>query len=218
MRKRRLKLLIVFVVAAAFFLSACTSQSADNALRQSADETAQPAADETAQPAADANGQSDDANTIYGSVTAINGSSITLELGTFNQDAFPNGGGQRGGQGDGQAPSDMPSVQPSDMPSGQRPSMLTLTGETTTITVTDESVITTPQFGRNETGGQNGRQEVQPSDMQTGLAAIQEGSVLKVVYASDNKTIQSITVMNGFSGGPGGESAIPAPAASASAT
>jgi predicted small secreted protein len=206
MRKRRLKLLIVFVVAAAFLLSACTSQSADNALRQSADETAQ--------PAADANGQSDDANTIYGSVTAINGSSITLELGTFNQDAFPNGGGQRGGQ----APSDMPSVQPSDMPSGQRPSMLTLTGETTTITVTDESVITTPQFGRNETGGQNGRQEVQPSDMQTGLAAIQEGSVLKVVYASDSKTIQSITVMNGFSGGPGGESAIPAPAALASAT
>ena len=210
MKKSRITISIVLI--AAFLLTACSAQTSDE--------------NSAAQSAASGDA-SNDANAIYGNVTAIDGSTITLALGTLNQDAVPDGDGQPGVQpsgdrqnGGGQL-ADMPSGQPAGMPSGGgQPSMLTLTGETIAITVTDENVITTPEFNANQPDSQVSRQTSQPSAQKTGLAAIQTGSMLKIVYASDNETIQSITVINGLGGGfPGGSNrgnADSAPSASAS--
>ena len=217
MKKSRITISIVLI--AAFLLTACSAQSTDqNSTAQSVVESTEPS----------------DTNIIYGNVTAIDGSTITLALGTLNQDTAPSGDGQteaqpsENRQNDGGQPpmpsgqpADMPSGQPADMPSGDgQPSMLTLTGETIAITVTNENVITTPEFNANQPDSQVGQQTSQPSAQKTGLAAIQAGSVLKIVYASDNETIQSITVINGFGGGfPGGSNrgnANSAPSASAS--
>ena len=208
---KKIRFILMIVLAAAFVFTACSAQTSDE--------------NSAAQSAASGDA-SNDANAIYGNVTAIDGSTITLALGTLNQDAVPDGDGQPGAQpsGDGQnddGPPPMPSGQPSGIPSGgEQPSMLTLTGETIAITVTDENVINTPEFNANQPDSQESRQSSQPSAQKTGLAAIQAGSVLKIVYASDNETIQSITVMNGFGGGfPGGSNrgnANSAPSASAS--
>ncbi len=73
--------------------------------------------------------------------------------------------------------------------------MLTLTGEIITIDLTDESVITVPEFSLNA------QESSQTSDQATGLDLIRAGSVLKVVYGSDNETIPSVTVISGFRGG-----------------
>jgi hypothetical protein len=199
MKKYRLIIFALLAVLAVVTLTGC-GQGAASADMQSSVQQTQGETQAQAQSGAAA----EDKDAIYGNVTAIDGNNITLELGTVNQGALPDGqdgappsgagqgNGQDGGQPSGM-PSDMPSGEqpsgmPSDMPSGgERPSMLSLTGETKTITVSDESVIAT-------TG----------SDSQkTGLAAIQVGSTVKVVYAQDGETIQSITVMNGGEGFPG---------------
>lgn len=235
MKKGRVTLLIVFIFIAAFLAAACSAQPAnENSQPESSDESspAQSASESSPAQSAGSGETSNDENTIYGNVTAIEGSSITLALGTLNQDSVPGGNEQRGAQpsgdgqnGGGQAPSGMPSGQPSDMPSGQpsgmpsggeQPSMLTLTGETITIAISDESLITTPGFNAN-TSRQDSQQSSEPTDQKTGLAAIQTGSVLQVVYASDNETIQSITVMNGFRGGQNGGNTNPSPSGEASA-
>ncbi|MFZ5973912.1 MAG: proline-rich domain-containing protein [Bacillota bacterium] len=138
---------------------------------------------------------STEANTIYGTVTAIDGSKITLAVGTLNT-SMPQGTPPAGGQGpqgtppagqapqgtppaDGQAPQGSPSA---DGGQGRKGGMLTLTGEEKTITVTDESVITVQDT----------------SSSKTGLAAISAGSTLKIVYDSANSDkITSIVVMGG---------------------
>lgn len=198
MKKYRLIISALLVLFTAVLLAGCGQGTA-------AADTQQTQGGSQAQATAPASEE----NTIYGNVTAIDGSSITLELGTLNQEAMP--GGQdgappAGAQGSGQAgeapsgmPSDLPSGgQPSGMPSGEqppetpsdgaRPSMLTLTGETKTITISDESIITVT--------GQDSQK--------TGLAAVREGSTLKVVFAQDGQTIQSVVVLNGGGGFPGG--------------
>ena len=200
MKLSRKTLIVAFVLIAAVLLTSCgQAQSASaNAPAQSA--TAGASANEQ--------------NTIYGNVTAISGSNITLALGTLNMAANPSGqpGVSGAPSGNGQNGQSNSSTRPSGMPSGgQQASMLTLTGETRTITVTDESVISLPGMGQ-----QNGQQSAQPSGGQTdgqnpqfssqkgSLADIQVGSMLRVVYASDNTTIQSIVIMNGFNRGNSG--------------
>jgi hypothetical protein len=195
MRKKRL---IVFILTAAFaslLLAGCQAEEAAES-RDVQTETRGDAAAET-----------EDA--VYGNVGAIDGNVITLELGTLNDDLQMRG---QNGQGeppsgenrDGEKPADMPSDmpapenQPSDMPSGEQPadrpsdrespSILTLTGESIAITVNDETIIAS-------LGGEDGTD---------GLASIEVGATLKIIYADDGESVESITVMGGMGGFSGG--------------
>jgi len=168
----------------------------------------------------------EDANTVYGTVTAVDGQTVTLALGTPDQDfaqggrpvgtgSGPRGTFPAGGQGpegtffsDGQPTDGTPPANASpgtgQRPEGTRPAggfggmSLTPTGEESTITVADESVIT-----------------VRGGDA-SGLDAIQVGSILIIVYDADGKTITSIQVMGGLPDGNGEDTAVsPGPTASA---
>ncbi|WP_444658063.1 hypothetical protein ACRQV7_10330 [Caproiciproducens sp. R2] len=112
----------------------------------------------------------DNQTTVYGKVTAVDGSKITLALGTLN----PGEGGGRQGSGKGGASG---SEQKGDLPSKddtasggdnsegknqKQPGsggaggfeMLTLTGETKTITISDESILTRQSVrGNRQTPG-----------------------------------------------------------------
>lgn len=162
----------------------------------------------------------EDANTVYGTVTAVDGQTVTLALGTPEEQDFAQGGRPVGtGNGPpgtfpagGQGPEGTPPANASPG-TGQRPEgappaggqnggfggmSLTPTGEERTITVADESVITAR-------GGDA-----------SGLDAIQVGSILMIVYDADGKTITSIQVMGGLPDGNGGYTAVsPGPTASA---
>ena len=252
MKKNTKTVLIVTILIASLMLTACgQTQSPSDA--SFAGTNAATGADAAASGQAQSSGEqasASDENAIYGEVTAINGSEITISVGTLNQQARPSGdqqgtmpsgeGGNKeqmgqnppdsnasgqpsGGQpGDGQMPqgSGENGAQPSGNQEGR--SMLTLTGETKTITVTDESVITTPSFNREQNGQESASASAEASaSAKTGLAAIQTGSTIKIVYDSDNTTIKSITVMNGFGGrgnGPGGQGQMPDASAAASAS
>lgn len=142
-------------------------------------------------------GTGDAANTVlYGQITAIDGSSVTIAVGAQPQrpqmdgaqpqdggqaDAPPNGpqGGPPSGdwpRSDGNAP---------DFPSGDRPRSdgnapggMTLTGEEQTFTVTDSTVITVRSGNGSETGA---------------LADLKTGDIITV--QADGGMAKSITVM-----------------------
>jgi|GEM_PF-468179 len=212
MKKNRLIIIALLSVFTALMLAGCQTQASGEDSQSSEQQTAEAS---QAQPQSSASAVQED-NAVYGTVTAIDGNTVTLELGTLNENAQLNGqdgpgqGGGQNGKPSGSAPSDMPSdmpsgdmpsdmpsgEMPSDMPSdGERPSMLTSTGETITITIPDESIITVTGVEGQETG----------------LAAIQEGSTLKIVYAQDGETIQSVVVLNGGDGFSGGGQNAPQP-------
>lgn len=201
MKKNTKTLLVVFILAASLLVTACGQTQPAGA-----DTSVAPGASAGSGGQTAANGE----NAIYGEVTAVNGNEITIAVGTLNQQAWPSGQRPQG-SGDRQSqpnPTGQPDANASARPSGSRPSMLELTGETKTIPVADESVITRPSFnrpnGQNGNGQQNnGQEEQQPqaSAEKAGLADIQVGTTLRIEYASDKTTIQSITILTGFGRG-----------------
>lgn len=187
-----------------------------------------------------ASASASDATTIYGQVTAIDGNSITLALGTVSQQghsdnapempsdgtqpsgeipAMPSGGqgtddisgttqntdgsaSQSDGQGGPDAissatqntddstskPSEQTRPEQSDGNGGQRqPGGIELTGEETTITVTDSTVITLQSFNESSEGS---------------LDDIKVRGILSVTMSGD--TVTAITVMQTGGGMPNG--------------
>lgn len=236
MKNKTKVLLIISVMIATLLFTACgQAQTTDTGT----DTSAAPSASATPAGSASAGSQGSQAaaneqNAVYGEVTAINGNVITLTVGTLNQQTRPSGERQQGQGSKGQDqqnanPSGQPDANASARPSGSRPSMLTMTGETKTITVTDESVITKPSFNRPSGQNGNGQQASQQNSQQASqqpqfsnekgsLSDIQVGATLRIVYASDNTTIQSIMVMGSFGRGSGQNGQQSAPEASASAS
>ena len=94
----------------------------------------------------DASGESSDEgqeNVVLGEVKSVSDSEITIAVGTMKEMGQPGGDGQNGGEPNGQG--------------GEAPSMLDLTGEEQTITVTADTVITKQAGGMQPGGdGQNG--------------------------------------------------------------
>lgn len=149
-------------------------------------------------------------STVYGKVTAIDGAKITLALGTMLQ------GGGAGG-----TPPSKPSGKPSDstssnssttasntnaMPSGAAPSGMpgtppsggmggspfTENGKTSTITISDESIIKTQEGNSTKSAS---------------LSDIKVGSILCIAYATDG-SLSTVTIQQagmGGQGGPGGD-------------
>lgn len=97
---------------------------------------------------ADASGESSDEsqeNMVLGEVKSVSDSEITIAVGTMKEMGQPGGDGQNGGAPDGNGQG------------GEAPSMLDLTGEEQTITITADTVITKQAGGMQPGGdGQNG--------------------------------------------------------------
>ena len=113
---------------------------------------------------ADASGESSDEsqeNVVLGEVksVSVSDSEITIAVGTMKEMGQPGDDGQNGGEPNsqgGEAPSDQDGEAPEkpegDNQDGEAPSMLDLTGEEQTITVTADTVIT-KQAGGMQPGG-----------------------------------------------------------------
>lgn len=148
MKRRYLAVLMGIMVAT-------TSVPAMVYAEDSKTETAADAAnDESGE--ADASGESSDEsqeNMVLGEVKSVSDSEITIAVGTMKEMGQPGGDGQNGGAPDGNG-------QGGEAPSGQggeAPSMLDLTGEEQTITITADTVITKQAGGMQPGGdGQNG--------------------------------------------------------------
>ena len=140
MKRRYLAVLMGIMVAT-------TSVPAMVYAEDSKTETAADAAnDESGE--ADASGESSDEsqeNMALGEVKSVSDSEITIAVGTMKEMGQPGGDGQNGGALDGNGQG------------GDAPSMLDLTGEEQTITITADTVITKQAGGMQPGGdGQNG--------------------------------------------------------------
>ena len=204
-------------------------------------EAAADAADTTDESVeADASDESSDEgqeNVVLGEVKSVSDSEITIAVGTMKEMGQPGGDGQNGGEPNGQggeAPEkpegddqdgEAPEKPEGDNQNGAAPSMLDLTGEEQTITITADTVITKQAGGMQPGGdGQNGGAPEKPDgDAQDGgapdgngqsaeaeeisLSDIQEGDTVSVTLDEDGNAA-SITVMSmemGGQGGPGGD-------------
>lgn len=146
MKRRYLAVLMGIMVAT-------TSVPAMVYAEDSKKETAADAAnDESGE--ADASGESSDEsqeNMVLGEVKSVSDSEITIAVGTMKEMGQPGGDGQNGGAPDGNGQG------------GEAPSMLDLTGEEQTITITADTVITKQASGMQPGGdGQNGGASEKP--------------------------------------------------------
>ena len=140
MKRRYLAVLMEIMVAT-------TSVPAMVYAEDSKTETAADAAnDESGEAAAsDENGDESQENVVLGEVKSVSDSEITIAVGTMKEMGQPGGDGQNGGAPDGNGQG------------GEAPSMLDLTGEEQTITITADTVITKQAGGMQPGGdGQNG--------------------------------------------------------------
>ena len=140
MKRRYLAVLMGIMVAT-------TSVPAMVYAEDSKTETAADAAnDESGEAdASDENGEESQENVVLGEVKSVSDSEITIAVGTMKEMGQPGGDGQNGGAPDGNGQG------------GEAPSMLDLTGEEQTITITADTVITKQAGGMQPGGdGQNG--------------------------------------------------------------
>lgn len=140
MKRRYLAVLMGIMVAT-------TSVPAMVYAEDSKTETAADAAnDESGEAdASDENGDESQENVVLGEVKSVSDSEITIAVGTMKEMGQPGGDGQNGGVPDGNGQG------------GEAPSMLDLTGEEQTITITADTVITKQAGGMQPGGdGQNG--------------------------------------------------------------
>ena len=146
MKRRYLAVLMGIMVAT-------TSVSAMVYAEDSKTETAADAAnDESGEAdASDENGDESQENVVLGEVKSVSDSEITIAVGTMKEMGQPGGDGQNGGAPDGNGQG------------GEAPSMLDLTGEEQTITITADTVITKQASGMQPGGdGQNGGASEKP--------------------------------------------------------
>ena len=146
MKRRYLAVLMGIMVAT-------TSVPAMVYAEDSKTETAADAAnDESGEAAAsDENGDESQENVVLGEVKSVSDSEITIAVGTMKEMGQPGGDGQNGGAPDGNGQG------------GEAPSMLDLTGEEQTITITADTVITKQAGGMQPGGnGQNGGASEKP--------------------------------------------------------
>ena len=208
MKRRYLAVLMGIMVAT-------TSVPAMVYAEDSKTEAAADVADESGEvDASGENGDESQENVVLGEVKSVSDSEITIAVGTMKEMGQPGGDGQNGGAPDGNGQG------------GEAPSMLDLTGEEQTITVTADTVITKQAGGMQPGGdGQNGgAPDGQPGgngqngDAPDGngqsaeaeeisLSDIQEGDIVSITLDEDGNAV-SITVMSmemGGQGQPGGD-------------
>lgn len=186
MKNKRIQLIVVVMITLSIFaFSGCSSASTTS-------ETADGAAASTTS-----------GTIVYGKVTEISGSEITIALGTMNEGGGdqPTGEKPTGDQtSETQSTAEIPPAQPTDgttPPAGTiagAPEMLTLTGESQTITLADTITITRQTMP--EPGTQSSSTTAN-SDESASSADITVGSMLMIIYAGSSEEIASIQIMGG---------------------
>lgn len=132
--------------------------------------------------------------TVYGKVTKISGKKVTLALGTLSQPSGtgPNGAAPSGTpaapSGTPAAPGGTPGASDSSKGQGGGPDMLSLTGKSVTITISDTSILTKMAMKGPDD---------KSSDSSASLSDIAVGSILKVTYKSSVKNLVFVQIMGG---------------------
>lgn len=162
-----------------------------------------------AQPGRGQNQNQNGETSIFGKVTAVSGSKITLALGTFGQGGVRSGGRNPGTppNGDGQRSSSGNNAQQNGQQAGgnrgngsgangqSRPSRgmgeaITLTGESKTIEITDTSILTK----QNIRGFGSGNRQRQNSGSQNGTSSSQATGSRAQGQAETSASLSDITV------------------------
>lgn len=159
----------------------------------------------------------EDENTIYGKVTNISNNQITLSLGTMNinkerpdnnsskdlndnkkpdmssnseRPEPPSDGERPKLPSDGERP-EPPQGEDNQLNKGNRPEMITLTGEEKIITISDNITITkkSMKMGNSNDNKNNNEETLTISD-------ISVGDILKVKYNEDKITIESVELIS----------------------
>lgn len=186
----------------------------------------QGAASAPAQSGASAGAVSEDKNTVYGKVTAVDGDQITIDVGTLD---LPDR--QRPESGDGSAPQERrPESRggtfsrpeaglqgggssrggrdgASGAGSGSRQGgfggldLLKTTGESRTITIADPGILSFRRFGGARGDGSSGAEPSASSSPAAALADIKVGTILQVEYQDDGQTISSVVILGDAPGG-----------------
>ncbi|QNK41667.1 hypothetical protein [Caproicibacter fermentans] len=199
--------------------SACSSA-------QSADSSASAASSSQSDHAASESSAAADQNVVFGKVTAVDGNKITIAVGTLNTDGHskdrtpgttqdgsrsdtdhsgkPQSGGKDRPANQSGDQANAASKAPSGGGNGSRPEdggnrdMLTLTGETKTITISDESILSAQQMmGGPASSGETVSKQTESGEESASLSDIQDGTVLKVTYQSDGETLSSVVILGG---------------------
>ncbi len=206
---------VLLAAACIFSLAACSSQQAASIAGSAAN-------------AKSASQQSTAGQTsVYGKVTAVDGSKVTLSLGALNQGA---GGGPGNASGQKNNPPAKNGSASESANSGTAPSrqqggrqgnfeMLTLTGETKTITISDESILTRQSMRRNggnrkapDTSSAVGTNDTNSTDVENNtngnskgtlasLSDITVGSILKVTSETGTDKLLSVQILGAGSRG-----------------
>ena len=212
MEKTKIQIpLLIFTTLCIIGLSACSQQTSSSVSEQSP-------TTESSQTGTSGPNKSSNQSAIYGKVTAIDGSKITLAFGTFdrnpqgrnknesqgttsgsnNQVTPPNG--QNGGSGNQGPPPKGAKGGSSQNSMGTRPRMdaeIALSGETTTITISNTSIIKKMNRGeRRSQQSSEGASSRVSSDSSASLSDIKVGTILSVEKNSDG-TLTSVMIISG---------------------
>jgi hypothetical protein len=218
-RKKLIPAILAIAVCALSF-TACSQQSA--ASQASTDSSSQQAQNTNA----GGQGQSADQNMVYGKVTAVDGSKITYEIGTLN---IPNRQGGSSGasrQGTGSRPQGNSSRGQGSF-SGQRgarqgnssggarggfeggniASMLTMTGQTATVTISDASVLKKQEVRAPSTSSQSDNSASSGSGsefrgQQTSSASVSDvkaGDILRITTQKSDGKLLSVLILGSSS-------------------
>lgn len=129
----------------------------------------------------ESSGQTSEQKTVYGKVTSVDGNTITIAIGTLNDNSAPASGTDTSGA--------VPSV-PASGPDTS--GLLTLTGDTLTFTLTDATEYSSNSVGGNTS--ESGSTTISSAD-------ITADTVLEVTYST--KTLEAVSVAV-FGGAPSG--------------
>ena len=203
---KKIKKLLGLCLAAACSVSlvACSQQASDAG-------TASQAPAQTDQQGSASSAQADQ-NVIYGKVTAVDGSKITMEIGTLNFQGRARNGGTGSRPQSGSGGSRPAGSRPSGGQQGQRANfanLLTLTGKSTTVTVSDAGVLKkqempsgggwnrsgsgAPSGGSAPSGGANRGRGAQTSS--ASLSDVKAGDILKVTTEKSDGKLVSVLIM-----------------------
>ena len=219
--KKKYLAAILGVMMAATSVTACgaattekTTSTAENSDDKDAEDTTADSADsDNSDSSADADKESsdkedsDEEDVTYGEVKSVEDGKITIAVGTMKE--MDGNGGAPGGE-QGEAPEKPDSDESgnafgdsadenSKAPGGEQgeaPSMLDLTGDEMTVTVTDDTVIT-----KESTGGPGGAPDGNNSQNETiELSDIQEGDIVAITTDDDGNAL-TIKVQSADMGG-----------------
>lgn len=207
MKKRRMGIFFL-AFACVLGMSACSQQTASSSEAQSGASSVN---------AGGASSASDD-HAVYGKVTAVDGSKITIAVGTLR--GWQGGkSGTASGTGSGQSPQNgkggasrsggSNTSRPGTGNGGQNGlDPLTLTGESKTITISDAGILQFQSMGRGRgrqaaSSGAEQNSSAAPSvsgsesSRSASLSDIKVGTILKITYQSDGTTPASVVILGG---------------------